>query len=102
MIDWGMNATSQLNHQGRLRVRYAEGPVDNAASSPDDAAQLRSMLSDPSALWVDHVADREIYRGVGANLERFASAAGYRRELLRTVSDSNGRPVFQIFRFSPG
>jgi 4-amino-4-deoxy-L-arabinose transferase-like glycosyltransferase len=99
MIDWGMNTTAQLNHRGGLHLRYAQGPLLSAAPSSDEAAQLRAMLADTGAVWVDHVATREVFQGVGANLEKFASAAGYRRELLRTVTDSNGRPVFEIFRF---
>ena len=58
------------------------------------------MLADTSALWLGHTAGHEAFPRVNEHLEQFASAAGYRRELLRTVSDSNGRPIFEIFRFS--
>jgi 4-amino-4-deoxy-L-arabinose transferase-like glycosyltransferase len=95
VIDWGINATSQLNHRGRLHLQYVQGRV----ADPEAGAQLRSMLSDSGAVWVNHVASREAFQGVGANLEKFASAAGYRREVLRIVADSNGRPVFEVFRF---
>jgi hypothetical protein len=47
------------------------------------------------------VAGREDFHGVDAHLDRFASMTGYRRELIRTIADSNGRPVFEIFRFTP-
>ena len=99
VIDWGMHATTQLSHQGRLHLQSAQAALMNGDPGPDAAAQLRSMLSDPGAVWVDHVSSHEAFRGVGATLEKFASAAGYRRELLRTVTDSNGRAVFEIFRF---
>jgi len=101
VIDWGINATAQLNHQGRLHLRSVQGPLENPSPSPEESAQLRTMLSDSGALWVDHVASREAFHGVGATLEKLASAAGFRRELVRTVADSNGRPVFEIFRFRP-
>jgi hypothetical protein len=106
VIDWGMNATAQLNHQGRLHIQSAQNPLlltrGDADANADAAAQLRSMLSDPGAVWVDHVPDKEAFSGVGATLDKFATGAGYRREPLRTITDSNGRAVFQIFRFARG
>ncbi len=102
VIDWGMNATSQLSHQGRLDIHYAHRALSSNPPDADSSAELRTMLSDSGAVWVDHVASREAFPGTGANLEKFASAAGYRRELLRTVTDSNGRPVFEIFCFRAG
>jgi 4-amino-4-deoxy-L-arabinose transferase-like glycosyltransferase len=101
VIDWGMNATLQLTHQGRLRLRSAQGALTDQVPSPEQQAQLRAMLADTSAIWLGHAAGREAFRGVEAHLERFASTAGYQRELIRTVADSNGRPVFEIFRFRP-
>jgi hypothetical protein len=71
------------------------------APNPEQQAQLRAMLSDTSAIWLGHAAGREAFPGVDAHLERFAFMAGYRRELIRTIADSNGRPVFEIFRFRP-
>ncbi len=99
IIDWGMNATLQLTHHGRLRLRSAQGDLTGEVPSPEQQAQLRAMLSDTSAIWLGHAAGREAFPGMDAHLERFASMAGYQRELIRTVADSNGRPVFEIFRF---
>lgn len=100
VIDWGMSATAQLNHQGRLHVQSAQNPLTGGAPGTGAAAQLRSMLSDPAAIWVDHVAGKEAFQGVGETLDKFAAGAGYHREPLRTVTDSNGRAVFEIFRFA--
>jgi len=38
----------------------------------------------------------------GENLERKASALGYRRVLLQTIAHRNGRPVFEVFRYTAG
>jgi hypothetical protein len=38
---------------------------------------------------------------VGARLDRAARSFGYRREVVRTIADSNGRPMFEIVRFVP-
>ena len=102
VADWGMNATLQLTHHGRLRIQPAIGLLTSASPSPEQQAQLAAMLEDTNAIWLGHAAGREDFAGVNAHLERFASMAGYRRELIRTVADSNGRPEFEIFRFHAG
>lgn len=101
VIDWGISATEQLAHRGKLHLQFAHGPLGSPSPNPEERAQLLSMLSDTDSIWLDHVTAREEFPGAGANLEKFASAAGYRRELVRTVSDSNGRAVFEIFRYRP-
>jgi len=101
IIDWGMNATTELAHMGRLHAHAVFGPVRSDSPTPEQQGQLAAMLSDRDAVWLDHVAAREEFAGVGANLDRFASAAGYRKERLNTISDSNHRPVFEIFRYLP-
>jgi hypothetical protein len=52
-------------------------------------------------LILDHVREREVFPNVGARLDRVARAIGYRREVVRSVPDSNGRPMFEIVRFVP-
>jgi len=99
VIDWGMSGTLQLTHLGRLRLRWAQPALRGEAPDPEQQAQLRAMLADTGAIWLGHAPGREAFPGMDAHLEQFASIAGYQRELIRTVADSNGRPVFEIFRF---
>jgi hypothetical protein len=101
VIDWGILATMELAHQGHLQARFAGDPVRTDSPNPMEQAQLRAMLAEPGALFVDHVAAREAFQGVGENLDRFATAAGYRKHIVRTVADSPGRPVFEIFEYGP-
>jgi hypothetical protein len=101
VIDWGMSGTLQLTHLGRLRLRWAQPALRGEVPDPEQQSQLRAMLADTSALWLGHAPGREAFPGMEAHLERFASTAGYQRELIDTVADSNGRPVFEIFRFRP-
>ena len=100
VTDWGMNATLELTHQGRLRIQPAHGPLMDDSPSPEQQAQLRAMLADKDAIWLGHANGHEDFQGVNARLQRFAAMAGYRREPIRTIADSNGRPVFEIFRFA--
>jgi hypothetical protein len=60
---------------------------------------MRAILAEPGALFVDHVPSLEQFRGVGANLDRFAAAEGYRKQPVRTIPDSHGRAVFEIFAY---
>jgi hypothetical protein len=97
VIDWGILPSMELAHRGRLLARYAADPVRTNTPNPMEQGQLRAILAEPDALFVDHVAEREAFPGVGANLDKFAAAAGYRKQVVGTVSDSHGRPVFEIF-----
>jgi hypothetical protein len=99
VIDWGTDGTLQFTHQGRLQIQSAQGFLVADSPSPDQRAQLMRMLLDSGAIWLGHIPGREAFEGVDAHLERFASMAGFRRELVRTIADSNGRPIYQIFRF---
>lgn len=100
-IDWGLYENLNLLHQGRLDFRIAIGPVNTESPSEEQLGEIRAMLHDPGALIVDHVREHEVFPNVGARLDRIAESLGYRRELVRSISDSNGRPMFEIVRFVP-
>jgi branched-subunit amino acid transport protein AzlD len=92
VLDWGIGNSVQLSHRGRLNLRYGAEPLNQD--------QLNYMLRDPGAIFVDHVPERQIYREVPEHLHQFATGEGYRREVLQTIADSNGRPVFQVFQYT--
>jgi hypothetical protein len=41
-----------------------------------------------------------VFPSVGARLDRIARSLGYHKEMVRTISDSNGRPMFEIIHFN--
>ena len=98
VMDWGLYDSLNLLHRGELRLRLASGPLMPDAPSAEEAADVARMLQDPKGLFVGHVKGREIYPNVGAHLDALAAASGWRREVTRTISDSNGRPIFEISR----
>jgi hypothetical protein len=98
-IDWGIWYTMDLASEGRLPLRPVNNLLMSDTPSEMDQVILRRMLSYPDSIFVGHVPEREVFPGVGARLQRFADSAGYHRQPLQTVFDSNGRPVFEIFRF---
>ncbi len=101
VIDWGLYENLNLLHEGRLDFRITIGPVATDSPSHEQLGVIREMLQDPRGLILDHVREHEVFPNVGARLERAARSLGYHREVVRTISDSNGRPMFEIVRFVP-
>ena len=101
VIDWGIFENLNLLHQGRLDFRIAIGPVNTDSPSPEQLGEIRDMLRDPGGLILAHVHEHEVFPDVGARLDRAARSFGYRREVVRSIPDSNGRPMFEIVRFVP-
>lgn len=99
IMDWGMTQTLTLLHQGKLPLTSGSDPFLTAEPDAMGERIITNMLSDPHALFVGHVREREVFSGVGQRLDDAASAAGYRKQMVQTVTDSTGRPVFQVFRF---
>jgi len=99
VIDWGLQENLNLLHQGRLHFRVIQGPLGTDVPTVGQLGEVRAMLQDPRALILDHVREREVFPNVGARLDRAARSMGYRREVVATIPDSNGRPIFEILRF---
>ncbi len=98
ITDWGLFDSLNLLHRGHLQLRLASGPLTPEAPSPAEVEDVRQMLIDPKGLFVGHVKGQEVYPNVGAHLDALAQASGLRREIVRTIADSNGRPMFEISR----
>lgn len=98
VVDWGMLNTLALFHQGRLLLRPDDSPFSTDTPSESDLRAIAFMFSDPAAIFVGHVPSREVTQGVDERLERAAAESGLRKELIRGIADSNGRPVFEVFR----
>jgi len=97
ITDWGMFDSLNLLHQGRLNLRMASGPLMTESPSPDEVADIQRMLQDPNGMFVGHVRGMEVYPNVGKHLDAFVGFH-LERKVIRTISDSNGRPVFEISR----
>ena len=99
VIDWGIYDSVNLLHRGRLNLQYTGGLLLPDSADEAERHEIANMLAEPASVFVTHVPEQEVFAKVGAHLEQEAQALGYRKELLRTVADSNGRPVFEVFRF---
>jgi 4-amino-4-deoxy-L-arabinose transferase-like glycosyltransferase len=101
IMDWGILNSLALTHQGRLALRVGDAPFFTDHPSPDERKMIAYILQDREALFVGHVAEREIMKGVAKRLEEAFRGAGLHKEVLQTISDSNGRAVFEIYRLTP-
>lgn len=86
--DWGMLNQLLLLHRGQLPLDYVG----------DKFLVDRGRLE--QGLWVGHTTPYEEFRGVNDRVDKAAGAAGFRKEIIKVISDRNGRPVFEIFRFA--
>ncbi len=102
LIDWGLSDNLNLLHQGRLDLRMATGALNTDSPSPEQRGEIRDILRDPGGLILDHVREHEGVSGsVGCPIgSGVAQSFGYHREVVRTIPDSNGRPMVEILRFA--
>lgn len=98
VTDWGMFDSLNLLHRGQLQLRAAAGPFVPASPDAEQAAEAQRMFRDSKGLFVGHVRGQEAFPDVGQHLDQLAQRTGFRREVLRTIADSNGRPMFEIWR----
>jgi hypothetical protein len=91
ILDWGISEPLTYLHRGQLKLPLSGG----------QEVETHAMLTDPGGLFVGHVQGREFFPRLEQDLEAEARTSGYHKELIQTVADSNGRPVFEVFRFRP-
>ncbi len=89
-----------LSHQRDGLLHTGNEPFMEDAMSEQQLKQALTMVDDRDAVFLGHVPGKEYFQGVGARLERFASTKGLHKEVTQVINDSNGKPMFQIFRFS--
>ena len=98
-LDWGYLDTLRVLSNGRLPLRVGSVQISKQTLAPEDSRALDQMISQPDHLFLAHTREFEFYPGLSARLTQYAEAAGYRREILSIISDSYGRPTFEISRF---
>jgi 4-amino-4-deoxy-L-arabinose transferase-like glycosyltransferase len=101
IVDWGMYNTLLWSHSKGAVLHTGNEPFMEDKMSEPQLRQALTMLGDRNAVFVGHIAEREMFQGVEARLDQFAMARGLRKQVMQTIDDSNGRPVFQLFRFEP-
>jgi hypothetical protein len=98
-VDWGMVDSMRLLSRGRLPLRVGVDPINKRSLTNEDRDYLARTISAPRHVFINHTKDFEFFAGVNGKLVRYAADAGYRREVTAVISDSNGRPVYEVYRF---
>jgi len=99
-VDWGMlDPLRYLNH-GRLKLAVGNDPISKKELTPGDRETVLRMLDDPGATFVAHTKEFENFPGTNERLLKFAEVEGYRWDMIATISDSFGRPAFEVYRFT--
>jgi 4-amino-4-deoxy-L-arabinose transferase-like glycosyltransferase len=99
IADWGIINPLVLLQRGTLPLTI----VDTGFLSPQesDAARNWDLGRLEQGLWVGHTPAYREFVQVNDDVLKVASAAGFQKEMIKVVSDSHGRPAFEIFRFAP-
>lgn len=100
LLDWGIELPLAVLHDGRLRMRSGHDPLMSDTPSDWDRDTAGRMFRDPGALFLRHVEKRENFTGVAKRFDERSAAAGCQKTNFKTIPDSNGRPVFEMFQLS--
>jgi 4-amino-4-deoxy-L-arabinose transferase-like glycosyltransferase len=98
-LDWGILDPLRLLNGGRLLLATGNEQTSKPEVSPEDRVIVLRMLNDPANIYVAHTKAYEMFEGSGARFVKYAGEQGFTPELIRTVADSHGRPVYEIYRF---
>lgn len=101
ILDWGVLDPVRVLHRNRLAVRWGADPLLANPPGPEELKFFRYMISARDHAFVLHTAGAEVFAGVNARFGKMLESEGYRREMPRTIADTNGRPVFEVFRVQP-
>jgi hypothetical protein len=98
-VDWGILDSLRLLSHGTLPgLLVGNDPIGQPSLSPDDEIRVRLMIADPGGVFIAHTKDFENFQGTNEKLLKFAGANGYSREMMKVISDSYGRPAYEIYR----
>jgi len=100
VADWGIENPVSLLKKGRMKLDVAGG--DFATDAPDayERRHIAEMAADRHAVFAGHVDGQEVFPGSRGRVERAAASFGLHKEILQIVDDTNGRPMFEIFRWA--
>lgn len=98
VADWGINSTLAVMGRGRLNLNVAIDPFKAMVPSNGDRQAARQFFARKDAAWVHFIDSREQFSGINGRLARMAAAEGYHKKVIMHIADSNGRPVFELFR----
>ena len=95
--DWGIVDQLRLLGRGKLPLAIIFDAVPEGGAP--DADRIAAVAGDPDHLFIGHTRTFEVFKGRSERFLKAAEAAGYRREMLKVISDSWGRPTYEAYHF---
>ena len=89
IYDWGMSDNLLLLTERQGLLAWNDRPY----TAP--------LFANPDELWIGTTPPFEAFANVNRDLRAAADAAGYERKVLEQIADRQGRPVFELFQFTP-
>jgi hypothetical protein len=98
-VDWGTNNSLRLLDRGTLRLQEATFAILKDPPEALDRSFLLQMITNDSAVLIAHTGPFEAFKGINDRLSAIATRLDYHRELITTIYDYEGRPVFQLLKY---
>lgn len=95
VLDWGFLDNLRLLHEGQIYLETFKMP-ETVEEQKHTAADLRNR----NVLYLSHTDGNVFFDTEVKQFLAFAAQAGYRKQVLRTFSDRNGRPIIEMFRLA--
>ena len=99
LADWGMVNQLVLFHRNALPLAMVDEAFLSAGLSDAEKQRDRDRLE--HGLWVGHTPAYRELKQVDVAVVQAATAAGFRKQIVRVISDTHGSAAFEIFRFVP-
>jgi dolichyl-phosphate-mannose-protein mannosyltransferase len=97
-VDWGTINSLRLLSKGTLKLQEASFAIMKDQPDSFDEAFLMHMITDKEGVLVAHLTSFEAFRGINSRLNMLITAAGYQQQVIATVFDYEGRPLFEILQ----
>jgi hypothetical protein len=97
--DWGILTQLIVLHRNQLPLLLADQTFLAPGTDQDSRNWFMRRLAED--VWIGHTPPFQQWAGENDRITRVARDAGFEKQMIETVPDRNGRPVFEIFRFVP-
>jgi hypothetical protein len=95
--DWGILTPLVVLHDNKLPLYVADQSFLAPGIGEDERDWFMRRLADD--VWIGHTAAFQQWPGINEKMVQIARGVGFEKQMIETVPDRNGRPVFEIFRF---
>jgi hypothetical protein len=99
-VDWGYATTLCLLSDGEMPLDDISFTLLNPSEA--ESAWIQTLMTDPRNLFVNNTNGGEQFKGINQHLESIAAKAGIKKEVVRTITDRNHRPRFEVARYIVG